>query len=253
MKNFIYQVTVNYKRIVFRNPMFYGFALFMPIAFYLVFTKMIDMGISGSAMKEFQINYLISMAVYSALMSSIISVANTLLEDREHQFTLFLDLSPLSKIKYYLGMLLVFLPLTSLIVIVLGIVGILVNGVEISLSLWLIFIFLLPLLSLPLVFIGFLISLAGTSNAVNGLAQLVSLPMAMLSGLWWPLEMFPDWMQKIGQSLLAYQISTIIQEILNKEKFHLANIFGLIIWSIILLLILFSALRYIRRHELQGL
>ncbi|MDR2976669.1 MAG: ABC transporter permease [Streptococcaceae bacterium] len=250
MKRFLYQVLINYKREVFRNPMFYGFALFMPVAFYVLFTKMINLGIPKSALPAFHLSYLITMAVYSALMSSVISVANTLLDDREHNFTLFVELSPKSRVGYYLGMLLVFLPLNALIVVVIALVGILVNGVNISFTMWLILLLLLPLLSIPLIMIGILVSLAGPSNVVNGVAQLVTLPMALLSGLWFPIESFPEWMQRIGHRLPPYQISTIIQETVDKENLEMANVFGLALWTLGLAAAMVLVFRYIRRHEL---
>jgi ABC-2 type transport system permease protein len=251
MRKFLYQVAINYKREVLRNPFFYGFSLFMPVAFYLLFTKMIDLGIPKAALTAFHLNYLIMMAVYGVLITSVISVANTLLDDREHNFTLFVELSPLSKVGYYAGMLLVFLPLTIIIIAVIGLVGILVNGVSISLTLWLIFLLLLPLMSVPLIMMGILISLTGTSNIVNAVAQLVTLPMAMLSGLWFPIETFPDWMQKVGHCLPPYQISTIIIEIVNKQTVEMANVTGLVLWTLGMAAAVFIAFGYIRRHELH--
>ncbi|EOF55761.1 hypothetical protein SE1_02376 [Enterococcus hirae EnGen0127] len=41
MKKFLFQVQINYKRIVFRNLRFLLFSIAMPTGFYLIFTQVI--------------------------------------------------------------------------------------------------------------------------------------------------------------------------------------------------------------------
>ncbi len=251
MKNFFYQVNVNYKRIVWRNKRFFFFSLALPVIFYLLFTKVMNVGVPANVMKEWQLNELVQMAIYSSLISSVIVVSNTLLEDREHHFTLFVRLTNNSYTRYYAGMLAVFLPLTILAVVVLGLVGILVNGVSASTVLWLSFIILLPLLSIPLVLMGMLISLASAANLVNLLNQITMFFMAIVSGLWWPIDMLPSWLQTIGKILPTYQISTIITEVMNKKAVELGNFIGLLLWTIFLFGALLVAFKFIRRREMQ--
>ena len=251
MKNTLTQILINYKRVVLRNKRFFFFSLALPVIFYLLFTRVMNVGVPASALKTWQLNYLVSMAVYSSLISSVITVSNTLLEDREHHFALFVRLTGTSNLRYYGTMLAVFMPLNILAIVILGLVGTFVNGVSISITLWLAFIVLLPLLSFPFVLIGILISISGSSNLVNILNQIVMFSMAIIGGLWWPLDLMPNWLQTIGHGLPTYQISTIIQDVVNKSAISGTSLLGLAIWTVVLFAALFASFRFISNRELQ--
>ncbi|MDR0298136.1 MAG: ABC transporter permease [Streptococcaceae bacterium] len=251
MKNTGIQIATHYKRIVFRNRRAFFFSLILPLVFYLLFTKVMNVGVPASYMKTWQLNYLVSMAVYSSLVSSVITVSNTLLEDQTQHFILFVRLTGSSRLRYYLTMLAVFLPQTILSIVVLGLTGTFVNQVSISLTLWLIFVLLLPILSVPFVLIGILISLSAQPTLVNILNQIVMFSMAIVGGLWWPIDLLPSWLQTIGKALPTYQISVIIQEVLGKQAIELSALLGLGIWTLLLTGFLVVSLRLMNLFERQ--
>lgn len=150
MKKFFFQVSINFKRIIFRNLRFLVFSVLMPIGFYLLFTQVMTQGMSTVVLQTWNIDYLISMIIYSTLISSIFTVSNTLLDDHLRKFDLFIALSPISKTQYYLSMLVVFLSLNFLAAISLVVVAITVNHIVINLTFLLILCLIAPLLSLPL-------------------------------------------------------------------------------------------------------
>ena len=96
-----------------------------------------------------------------------------------------------------------FLSLNLLGALSLEITAIVINHIQVSVIRLFELLLLLPLVSFPLVLLGILVSLVGSGNTVNVLCNLVVFPMAILSGLWWPLETMPDWMQHVGQLLPA--------------------------------------------------
>lgn len=233
MHNFFYQVSINFQRIIFRNLRFLFFNLALPIAFYLLFTKVMTNNMSADALTAWNSDYFVSMVLYSSLMSSVITVANTLLDDQENSFDLFIVLSPISRFQYYASMIVVFFTLSMSAVVSLGIVASLVNHVTISFVTWLAVLFIVPLVSIPLIFIGIMVSLTGTSNVVNLLSNLVVFPMAIASGLWWPLEIMPDWLKAIGTNLPTYFGSSLVKAVIHHQPVSIQTILGLLIWSIL--------------------
>lgn len=232
MSNFLFQVTINYKRIVLRNLRFLLFSVVMPISFYILFTQLMNGSIPSSALKTWNVTYLISMIVYSSLIGSIFTVSNTLLEDHNRKFDLFITLSPISKSRYYLSMIVVFLSLNVLSALALEVTALVVNHITVS---WFYLIFLLlatPVVSFPLLLLGIMISLIGTGNVVNLLSNLIVFPMAILSGLWWPLNMMPIWMQHIGRWLPAYRAAAFLRDLVQHQHFNLSNFGVLLLWGI---------------------
>ncbi|MET7639623.1 ABC transporter permease [Streptomyces sp. NPDC005438] len=80
-------------------------------------------------------------------------------------------------------------------------------------------------LSIPLVVCGTLAfmsvgllvgSWAKTEEAANGLMQIIILPMAFLSGSFFPLDATPDWVQSISQVLPLKHLNTAMQQVLSR-------------------------------------
>ncbi|WP_249974745.1 ABC transporter permease [Enterococcus sp. YC2-6] len=251
MKNFFFQVSINFKRIIFRNLRFLVFSVLMPIGFYLLFTQVMTQGISKVVLQTWNIDYLISMIIYSTLISSIFTVSNTLLDDHLRKFDLFIALSPISKTQYYLSMLVVFLSLNFLSAISLVVVAVAINHIVINLTFLLILCLIAPLLSLPLFLLGIIVSLTGTGNVVNLLSNILVFPMAIFSGLWWPLTSMPTWMQKIGILLPTYHSAQLLKELVNRHYFHLGSFGVLLLWGIFLVALLKGISTLRDKNEVQ--
>ena len=235
MRNFIYQTKINFTRIILRNKKFFFFDLALPVVFYLLYTRILSTGVPSSALKAWKVDYLVSMMVFSCLLGSIITVANTLLEDNTSKFSLLVDISPLSKMRYYASLIVVFFTLNLISIITLILIGIGVNHVDISFNKTILVAICSLLGTTPLIFIGILISLFKTPSTVNMLTSMTVFPMAMLSGLWWPLSLMPNWLQTFGKLLPTYAIANINRAIINNQSLDISNIFNLICWLFILI------------------
>lgn len=237
MSNYLYQTKLNFQRIVLRNKAFFLFDMVLPVVFYLLYTKVLTTGIPKSAMNSWNQSYLISMMVYSCMLGGIITTSNTLLDDQTSNFALFVSLKPISKLQYYSSMAIVFLCLNLISSIIICLVGILVNHVTISLS----FIILLLLINLigtiPLILLGALTSLAKRPNTVNLLNNIIVFPLAIISGLWWPIQMMPDWLQKIGKLMPTYQLAHLDITLINRASFDFTAIINICSWFIIISLV----------------
>lgn len=238
MSNYFYQTKVNFQRIVFRNKAFFFFDMALPVIFYLLYTKVLTTGISKAAMSNWNKEYLISMMIYSCMLGGIITTSNTLLADQTSHFTLFVSLKPISKLQYYSSMAIVFLCLNLISSIVICLVGVSVNHVTISLPLIALLLLINLIGTIPLILLGALTSLAKSPNTVNLLNNIIVFPLAIISGLWWPIQMMPNWLQQIGKLMPTYQLAHLDTNLINKANFDFTAIFIISAWFIIISLIL---------------
>lgn len=248
MTNYLFQTKINFERIVLRNKAFFLFDMLLPITFYLLYTKILTTGIPASAMAVWNEDYLVSMMIYSCMLGGIITTSNTLLDDQTSHFKLFISLKPISKFQYYSSMALVFIFLNLISSILICSVGIFINHIDLSLHLLIILICINLLGTIPLILIGALISLAKGSNTVNLLNNLVVFPLAIISGLWWPIRIMPDWLQRIGKIMPTYQLSNLEQTFLHTGSINWHAIINISAWLVIIAL-LFLVLSRIQKRK----
>ncbi|HEX5451397.1 MAG TPA: ABC transporter permease [Candidatus Limnocylindrales bacterium] len=103
--------------------------------------------------------------------------------------------------------------------IILGI-GIAFFGVDVTGS-WPLIVGIVALGSLAFIAIGYVIaSFARTEEAANGITQVVQVPMMFLSGIFFPIEIMPDWMKGIATFLpLTYLGDALRQTMVGGTPF----------------------------------
>lgn len=246
MKPLFYQIHLNVKRMIYRNPKFFFLNLLLPILFYFLFTQVMVHSMPTSMLKEWHKDYLISMIIYSTLLSSIMTLSATLYDDKKQQFDKFITLSPVSKSRYFFTILIVFFCLTFISTLAIALSGQLINHVSLSLKTWLSLLVFIPITSIPLMLIGVITSFATTNNMVNLLNSLTVFPLAIISGLWWPFEMMPNWLQTIGELLPPFQTKVMLISISHDMPVSYHPFILLIIWTLFLITIIFSFNTYTR-------
>ncbi|MCZ3622653.1 ABC transporter permease [Lactobacillus mulieris] len=234
MNNFAYQLKINLKRFLLRNPFFFIFTISLPAIFYLIYTKVAITDAPAGWNKRF----LVSMIVYGILINSLSTLSRILSSDDKKGFKLFVKLSPTSLSSYYANIFLIFEFMNLIAVSAVALVGVFINKVNLTFENWLILLVAVPILCLPFALIGVLISFVGDENAVGALANLLMFTIAILSGLWWPLNMMPDYLQKIGKIMPGYPASQLSLDLLLKQNMSGNQLQTLFIWLIVLILIL---------------
>lgn len=251
MKQLIFQTKLNTLRLFVRNKRFLIISLLIPIFFYLLFTKVMNVGLAGADLVAWKADYLVSMMTYGILMDSVMMISSTLVSDRENGFDQLITLSPLPKSRYYASVIFSFFGLFELSIISLLVVGYYINSVTYSILEVLSFLIALPLTALPLIMIGILLSLAGSSNTVSGLANLLVFPLAIVSGLWWPIDSLPNWIQSIGKWMPTYFMSNVMKTLYHHHTLELQSSLGLILWFSLLSLCLGIILHFKRQKGYQ--
>ncbi len=239
------------KRELLRNPRFFLFNLAMPAFFYILFTKILVQG-SASEKQQFNLNYMGSMIAYSVLISMIFSVSAFLAEDRQENMPTLLAITPAKQLYYYVGLMLTMTVMNIFSASVILTIATIINGVHLTLSSLLLIVGLSALGGLPLMLIGVLVAKSGRPSSVNSLCNLIVFPMAIISGLWWPISLLPHWMQQIGKLMPTYAVNSLLNVVTKQMHFNWSFIVILAGWTAALLIIIWLLSRVKNDRSIQA-
>ena len=190
-------------RRVGRNRQYLLFTVLLPALFTVFFTKVFGGAAAGGGYQEYATGSMVSMMAYGA-MGAALGATIRLAFDRASGWLRQLRITPVPQgqvvaVEVAVGAL---LTLPSLVVV--AAVGRFVNGVELPLGTWLALVAVLWVGSTAFVALGLLIGLALDEKAAGGAIGFVSVVLAMLGGLWVPVQLFPDALQTVARALPSY-------------------------------------------------
>ena len=179
MHKMLEQLKFDGKRLIFRNYGFVFFSLLMPTAFYVLFTQ-----INKGQIEMFSAEYMGSMSVYSILITAIMGVGNFMELDRNQGLITLLKITKRNMNHYYISICFWSLMMNIFTIIILGATAILINHVDLSVEQWFILLGLVLVGQLPLLLLGIAISNVKRQETLTILGNLITFPVAILSGLW---------------------------------------------------------------------
>ncbi|MGZ9646419.1 ABC transporter permease [Lactiplantibacillus pentosus] len=237
MNVLIAQLSFDCRRLILRNVAFQFFALMMPAGFYLLFTKAMTGGTTAQ-MTAFNVAYMGSMTVYSIAINGLFSIAQILMHDREKGLVRWLQLTPHGLVPYYVSIGILGLLMNLLSVAVLGTIAVLVNHVSLTLGQWFGVLGIAIIGQVPIMLIGVALSFLNRAETLSVASNLVTCPMAIMSGLWWPIRMLPDWVQVIGQHLPTFYMNDLLGTWMMHGTLDKTNLFGIGAWTLGLLVVI---------------
>ena len=200
-----------------RQAAYYLLSIGLPSVFYLIFSGMM----SGSATPTLVLQtYLFSMTVFSIMSSAFFSIPSTLQSDKTNNWQKMLQHSPVSMIEYYISKLFSALLTFLLSIVVVFSVGHFVRGVNLPAMDWLIITLIILFGSLVFIAMGVLVSLLPSAQLMSVVGNIAYMALAVLGGLWFPLTMFPKWLQPIGKLTPSYQLMQIVSSYLEHREFN---------------------------------
>ncbi|WP_283679286.1 ABC transporter permease [Lentilactobacillus sp. Marseille-Q4993] len=232
MGPFIKQLKFNFKRLYLRNRGYQIGTLLMPVAFYALFTKIMVKG-SGPEMMMYSKTYIASMVIYSVLINALFGVAQFLQEDRRVQLVQNMEMTPAGTSSYYLSISVLMAGANLVSAILIQLVAILENGVDLTAVMVIETAVLAVLGTLPIMLVGIAYSYLKSPELLGALSNVTVFPLAMVSGLWWPISIMPKWLRQIGELTPTYISKHILDsQLLNKSISH-NDMMGLIVWLLI--------------------
>jgi ABC-2 type transport system permease protein len=189
-----------------RNRRFIVLAVAFPVAFYLLFTRVLTGGAVLTA--DERAFFMVSMAAYGAIGASL-SVAVRVSMERSNGWTRMLRVTPLPALGYVITKLATaYLTAVPSILLVMA-AGFFVNGVTLPLSTWLAVFVLLSLGVLPFAALGVAIGYAFDESSAQMVFTISFVGLAILGGLWTPISQFPDSLATIGRMLPSYHFANL--------------------------------------------
>ena len=159
--------------------------------------------------------FLPSMMTYVAVLAGLTYVSITIVDQRERKVLRRYRATPVRPLQV-LGAAMTGGAITvALEVAVLALVGVFLFGARGHGS-WLLAVVALVVGVASFVSMGFLLtSFVRTSDAARGISTLIGFPMLFLSGIFFPVDALPQWIQSIVHVLPVYYVSDALHQILN--------------------------------------
>ena len=202
-----------------RQAAYYLLSIGLPSVFYLIFSGMM----SGNAPASVLQAYLFSMTVFSIMSSAFFSIPSTLQSDKNNNWQKMIQHSPISMVKYYISKLCSTLLTFMLSIIVVFSIGHFVRGVNLPMVDWLLIALILLVGSVVFIAMGVLVSLLPSAQLMSVVGNIVYMALAVLGGLWFPLTMFPKWLQPIGKLTPSYQLMQVVSTYLEHHEFNILS------------------------------
>ncbi|WP_062123281.1 ABC transporter permease [Streptococcus cristatus] len=212
-----------------RQAAYYLLSIGLPSVFYLIFSGMM----SGSDVPTLALHtYLFSMTVFSIMSSAFFSIPSTLQSDKTNNWQKLIQHSPVSMVEYYISKLFSTLLIFLLSIIVVFSVGHFVRGVNMPMMDWLAIALILLVGSMVFIAMGVLVSLLPSAQLMSVVGNIVYMALAVLGGLWFPLTMFPDWLQSIGKLTPSYQLMQVVSAYLEHHDWNVSAMLIVLAYTI---------------------
>lgn len=197
-------------RRVTRSPRFLIFTVGFPVLLFLLYVGIFakDPGTKAVLM--------VSMTSFGAMAAALFTGTRVALE-RASGWQRQLRLTPLSGAGYLTAKAATGMTLALAPVVLVPLVAALAEGVSLDASGWLRATLGVWLAAIPFALIGLLIGQVGTADSTQPITQLVMLPMALLGGIFIPVDAMPHWLLNIAQVLPTYWMGQIGRGALTPE------------------------------------
>ncbi|MCR8645109.1 ABC transporter permease [Paenibacillus sp. N1-5-1-14] len=228
---------------VLRNKYYIFWSLVMPILFYYIFTKVVNSGMADKQL--WQAHYLMSMATFSVMGSSIMTLGIRMVQERLTGWSRFIRITPLPNSIYFFAKMISQTLVHLLSIIVIFIAGYLINGVSLSAVQWITSGLWILLASAPFLAIGTLIGMMRKVETASGVSNMIYMALAITGGMWMPMEVLPNLMQQIGHWLPSYNFGSGVWDIIRGQAPTLSSV--LILAGYLIVFMLLS--NYIRKKQ----
>lgn len=215
------------------NAGFVGFILALPTAMYLFFSQIYGSDPTFGDQAKLQI--MVQMATYGA-MGSALSAGNAIQTERSTGWFRQLMLSSLTPTTFFvvraLSALLMILPPVALVLAVGRI-----DGIELPLGTWFAVAGVALVVLIPFVVMGLVVGLWLKPQTASAATTFLMLGLAMLGGMWVPLEMMPDVLQTVGKVLPSYWAVEMAKLPITGDAIPLTGVLVLVGWTLFLTLL----------------
>jgi ABC-2 type transport system permease protein len=211
---------------VLRLPQMVAITVGLPVALFLVFAALFDGTPGGISATAYTMQ---SMAAYGSLGTAMFSAGAIALE-RRIGWNRQLRLTPLPPPAYVLVK-----GTAAWLLALLGLAPVYIAGAVTGVSLpawrWAALIVTTWAALLPFVLLGITLGFLGTNESVQALTAVLLLTLALLGGMWFPVDVMPEVMQTIARMLPSYWLSAFGRAVMGASSFTWAGLAVLLGWT----------------------
>lgn len=186
---------------IFRNPPSVFFGIGFPTLFFLIF------GFSLNA--AYATTILASYAAYGAFIVSFQTFSISLSTERALGWNRLLRTTPMSSTLYLVSKLLIILLTGVISMLLLFAVAGFSGKVQMDLLTWGKLLGMMVIGMIPLSLLGLFLGFVGSSNLTVALSTVLTLLLSFASGLWIPISLLPDFIQKVAPYLPSYHLGQL--------------------------------------------
>ncbi|HCZ8785633.1 TPA: ABC transporter permease [Staphylococcus aureus] len=233
-------------KVLFRKKTALFLSIFFPAIFYILFTSILDL--PSDVKLRFYKEYMYSMTVYSLISFSLMAFPIDIINEKQNGWRQKLMATPLTPASYYISKIVKTMAQFAIAIIVIFMIGHFYKGVTLSISQWIESGVLLWLGASLLITFGVLFSLINDIQKASALGNIVTIGLAVLGGLWFPVNTFPNWIQHIAHVLPSYHLRKLGLDIVSNHHIDLRS-FGILILYAVGSLIVVYCIRHFKRAE----
>jgi ABC-2 type transport system permease protein len=234
-------------RRAFRNRRYLVFTLVFPLALYVLYTAILPVGgpgtLDGLAWNAY---FMVSMACYGAIGAAMSQAAPIAIE-RQGGWARQLRVTPLPGLAYVLAKVVSALILTVPALVLVMVAGAVINHVELGVTRVAGTVGVLALASAPFAALAVVLGYSLDADSAQGGMVLAYFTLAILGGLFAPLESFPPLLATIGHVLPSSHLASVGRAVAAGSVPALADIAVLVAWTVALGSI--AAWRYLRDEQ----
>lgn len=219
-----------------RNWQFGILGIGMPVFFLLIFTSILDASTSESS-RIANLNYMLQMTSFSISSFALFSFPIILREDANNHYLSYIEHSPVRISSYYLAKVLrVFVYFICSIAIICAI-GHFIVKINLSLEKWIITMALLFLTGLVYLACGLLIGQIKNMQTMSVVANATFLGLAVIGGTWFPITLYPDWLQHISKITPSYFVNELVSKFAVHGTFDLKASVWILAYTVVITII----------------
>jgi ABC-2 type transport system permease protein len=206
LRSYLLEMRLEFLRLL-RTPSFALPTLLFPPMFYVLFALLMPIGKSGGWQAG---HYLLaSYTVMGVMAPGLFGFGVTVAMERSRGWLTLKRVAPMPAGAYLAAKLAMAMAFAALIFAIMATLAATAGGVDLPPLRWLALLATAMLGVLPFCAIGLWIGSYGSAEGAPAIVNLIYLPMAFLSGLWFPLMALPQFVQQVAPVWPAYHLARI--------------------------------------------
>ncbi|MBA6106976.1 ABC transporter permease [Staphylococcus aureus] len=233
-------------KVIMRKKTTLILSILFPVIFYILFTSILEL--PEDVKPKFYKEYMYSMTVYSLLSFSLLTFPLDIINEKQNEWRQRLMVTPFTFTSYYISKVVKTMLQFAIAILVIFMVGHFYKGVAMSAVQWLESGIFLWLGASLLITFGILFSLLNDIQKTSALANIVTIGLAVLGGLWFPINTFPNWLQHVAHVLLSYHLRKLGVDIASNHHINLIS-FAIILLYVLGSIIAVYCISHFKRAE----